>query len=112
MGRFEISRLLILAPLWHTSPMPERSSKDVNELAASITRQVSGEKTSEERIQAEMAKLRSRLTEEEMRKLAGSILGQLGGKRGGKARAAKLSKKKRSEIAKKAAQARWGPRNR
>jgi hypothetical protein len=34
-------------------------------------------------------------------------LGRLGGQKGGKARAAKLSKKRRSEIAKKAAQARW-----
>jgi hypothetical protein len=35
-------------------------------------------------------------------------LGRLGGQKGGKARAAKLSKKRRSEIAKKAAQTRWG----
>lgn len=35
-------------------------------------------------------------------------LGRLGGLKGGKARAAKLSAAKRSAIAKKAAQARWG----
>lgn len=34
-------------------------------------------------------------------------LGRLGGLKGGKARAAKLSPKKRSEIAKKAAKTRW-----
>lgn len=34
-------------------------------------------------------------------------LGRLGGKKGGKARAKKLTKEQRSEIAKKAAQARW-----
>ena len=34
-------------------------------------------------------------------------LGRLGGLKGGKARAAKLSPKKRKEIAKKAAEARW-----
>ena len=34
-------------------------------------------------------------------------LGRLGGKKGGKARAAKLTPKRRSEIAKKAASARW-----
>jgi len=34
-------------------------------------------------------------------------LGRLGGLKGGKARAEKLSAKKRSEIAKKAAKARW-----
>ena len=35
-------------------------------------------------------------------------LGRLGGQKGGKARAAKLTPDQRSEIAKKAAQARWG----
>jgi hypothetical protein len=38
---------------------------------------------------------------------AAVALGKLGGAKGGKARAAKLSAKKRSEIAKKAARARW-----
>lgn len=38
---------------------------------------------------------------------AAVALGRLGGLKGGKARAAKLSKKRRSEIAKKAAEARW-----
>ena len=37
-------------------------------------------------------------------------LGRLGGLKGGKARAAKLSPEKRSEIAKKAAKARWNPK--
>ena len=38
---------------------------------------------------------------------AAVALGRLGGLKGGKARAASLSAKKRSEIAKKAAKARW-----
>ena len=38
---------------------------------------------------------------------AAVALGKLGGKKGGPARAAKLSAKKRSEIASAAAQARW-----
>lgn len=38
---------------------------------------------------------------------AAVALGRLGGLKGGKARAAKLSAKKRTEIAKKAAQTRW-----
>ncbi len=38
-------------------------------------------------------------------------LGRLGGLKGGKARAEKLSPKKRSAIAKKAAKARWGKRS-
>ena len=37
-------------------------------------------------------------------------LGKLGGAKGGKARAAKLTPEQRSEIAKKAAQARWRER--
>ncbi len=39
---------------------------------------------------------------------AAVALGRLGGQKGGKARAAKLSAKKRKEIAQKAAEARWG----
>ena len=39
---------------------------------------------------------------------AAVALGRLGGLKGGKARAEKLSPERRSEIAKKAAQARWG----
>jgi len=38
---------------------------------------------------------------------AAVALGRLGGLKGGKARAEKLSAKKRSEIARKAAQSRW-----
>ena len=38
---------------------------------------------------------------------AAVALGRMGGKKGGPARAKKLSKKRRSEIAKKAAEARW-----
>jgi hypothetical protein len=47
------------------------------------------------------------LTDEEKRSAAAKLLGSLGGKKGGKARADKLSKQRRSAIAKKAAKARW-----
>lgn len=40
-------------------------------------------------------------------KAAAAALGSMGGLKGGKARAASLSPKKRSEIARKAAEARW-----
>jgi len=40
-------------------------------------------------------------------RLAAAALGRKGGLKGGKARAAKLTPKRRSEIAKKAAAARW-----
>ncbi len=69
--------------------MPKRSSKapqDVNVLAADIVAEA---------------------TEDSEKNPAAVALGRLGGKKGGKARAAKLSKKRRSEIARKAAQARW-----
>jgi hypothetical protein len=41
---------------------------------------------------------------------AAVALGKLGASKGGQARAAKLSPKKRAEIARKAAKARWKPR--
>lgn len=46
--------------------------------------------------------------ETDLLKLAASAMGRKGGLKGGIARAKKLSPKKRSEIAKKAAAARWG----
>lgn len=46
--------------------------------------------------------------EDDGKLLAAVELGRLGGRKGGKARAKKLSAKRRSEIAKKAAEARWG----
>ncbi len=42
---------------------------------------------------------------------AAVALGRLGGLKGGKARAEKLSEKRRKEIAKKAAMARWSTRS-
>jgi hypothetical protein len=42
---------------------------------------------------------------------AAVALGKLGGKKGGPARAAKLTAKKRSEIASKAARARWAKKD-
>lgn len=73
--------------------MPKRSSKrkDTNEMAFSVVQQATG--------QAE--KPRSD------KNPAAVALGRLGGKKGGKARAAKLTEERRAEIAKKAAAARW-----
>lgn len=79
--------------------MPNRSSKkkprDINELAKSIVDQATGETPAPEEV------------EQSEKNPAAVALGRLGGLKGGKARAAKLSAKKRSEIAKKAAAARW-----
>jgi hypothetical protein len=72
--------------------MPKRSSKqkETRELALSIRDQVvSDAAPPKEKNPAAVA------------------LGKLGGLKGGPARAAKLSAKKRQEIAKKAAKARW-----
>ncbi len=73
--------------------MQERSSKknkvteDINILATSIVEGATIESTG--------------------KNLAAMVLGSLGGKKGGPARAKKLTAKQRSEIARKAAQARW-----
>lgn len=67
--------------------------KDSNQLAKLITDIATGETKDE-------------VTQDEV-KAAAAALGRLGGLKGGKARAEKLSPKKRSEIAKKAAAARW-----
>jgi hypothetical protein len=73
--------------------MPKRSSKqkDTQELARSILDQVMPD--------AELTK-----TEKNPAAIA---LGRLGGLKGGKARAEKMTAKQRAEIAKRAAQARW-----
>ena len=67
---------------------------DTNHLAKSIVDEV----TTEELLQKAV---------EDGKNPAAVMLGRLGGLKGGKARAAKLSAKKRSEIAKKAANIRW-----
>ena len=75
--------------------MPKRSSnikKDLNKLALSIVDQATGEVPA---------------STDDGKNPAAVALGRLGGLKGGKASAAKLSAKKRSEIAKKAAQKRW-----
>jgi hypothetical protein len=69
--------------------------KNTNQLAKKIVDLVTGE-TQEEN------------TDTTQKNPHAVALGRLGGLKGGKARAKKLSKKKRSEIAKKGAKARWG----
>ncbi len=53
-----------------------------------------------------MAENRKRLSEAAA--ILGSVGGKIGGPKGGRARAKKLSAERRREIARKAAQARWG----
>lgn len=81
--------------------MPKRSSKkasrDVNVLAASIVEQVTGKD----------APIASESSEIPQKNPAAIALGRLGGKKGGPARAKKLSPEQRREIARRAALARW-----
>lgn len=85
----------------HARGMPNRSSKpkrprDANQLAKSIVDLATGE--------CDEPETKPRTRAKTLRPVA---LGRKGGLKGGKARAEKLSKKKRQEIAKKAAEARW-----
>lgn len=83
--------------------MPNRSSNrgkgkkpfDANEFAFSVVQQATG--------QVEKKEVPTKLEKNP----AAVTLGRLGGLKGGKARAEALSPKKRSEIARKAAQKRW-----
>jgi hypothetical protein len=86
-----------MGQLWHTKTMPKRSSKkdtpkDTNELAAFIVEQGTTEPEESPREKNPHA----------------VALGRLGGLRGGKARAERLTEEERREIARKAARARWG----
>lgn len=73
---------------------PKRPT-DTNKRAKLITQIATGEASSEE------------TTPSEGKNPAAVSLGRLGGLKGGKARAEKLTPKKRSAIAKKAAKTRW-----
>jgi hypothetical protein len=78
--------------------MPTRSSKDHDfaTVARRVVEQAIGEK------------LDGSPLEESTKNPHAVALGRLGGAKGGAARAAALSPRKRSAIAKKAARARWG----
>jgi hypothetical protein len=79
-----------------TKKPQKRKPRDINELAFSIVESL----TSEDDVKAESIE-----AEEEERDAV--ILGRKGGKKGGKARAQKLSPEHRAAIAKKAAKKRW-----
>lgn len=68
--------------------MQKRSSKDVNVIAANVITEIISEGTP-------------------IKDPHAVVLGRKGGLKGGKARAKKLSSEQRSEIARKAAKARW-----
>ena len=75
--------------------MPKRSSnQDANQIAARVVATSTGQPAPS-------------VDEKRLRSEAASILGKLGGSKGGKIRAENLSSARRREIAKKAARARW-----
>lgn len=83
--------------------MSKRSSKqDINELAISIIDKANGGES-----EVEESGECTPETTEDGKNAAAVALGRLGGKKGGPARAKKLSRKRRSEIARKAAESRW-----
>lgn len=88
----------------HASLMPDRSRKrrpvDLNALAASIVADATDDEDSSELVEAE-----------DTRDPAAVALGRKGGLKGGRARADKLTPEQRSEIARKAAEARWAERD-
>lgn len=80
-------------------PLSKRPpSADINELAALIVQDATNE------LKKQPA--------EPTKNLAAVALGQLGGKKGGLARAERLSAKRRREIAEKAARMRWSKKKR
>lgn len=72
----------------------QRNIRDTNVLASSIVEQATGEPPPK--------------PEDPIKNPAAVALGRLGGLKGGKARAEKLTLEQRKEIAQKAAKARWG----
>lgn len=73
--------------------MPRRPSRDPNVAAFQPVQKATG------------------ALDERPKNPAAVALGKLGGSKGGKIRAQRLSAKRRSEIARKAARKRWGPGN-
>lgn len=87
---------LCYAPIMAKQSKKKKRPTDLNLLAASIVEEAINDNP---------------IDEPSIKNPAAVALGRLGGLKGGPARAKKLSKKKRSEIAKKAAKARWGKPN-
>lgn len=84
----------MLERLCYALSVKTKRPRDINQLAAFLVDQA----TNEDKPQTE---------EQPQKNQAAVELGRLGGLKGGKARADKLTSEQRSEIAKIAAQARW-----
>lgn len=94
--------------LWHNGTiMPKRTSKkskptDISQLARAIVEEATGESLTDQSHSTEPSKESTR-----KKNPAAVALGKLGGKKGGLARAKKLTPEQRKAIAEKAARARW-----
>jgi hypothetical protein len=87
--------------------MPKRSSKkskpkDISQLARAIVEEATGESLADQGLPKEPAKEPTH-----QKNPAAVALGKLGGKKGGAARAKKLTPEQRKAIAQKAARTRW-----
>lgn len=87
--------------------MPKRSStkkakRDFSQIAFDIVAQATGDKP-----KVKPTDVSTALEDEVLRKQVMREMGKRGGQKGGKARAESLTPKRRSEIAKSAASARW-----
>jgi hypothetical protein len=97
----------IFSKPWHTTTMPKRTSKkskprDISQLARAIVEEATGESLTGHPPAKDPIPKPSRV------KNANAVaLGKLGGKKGGSARAKKLSPEQRKAIAQKAARVRW-----
>lgn len=87
----------LLSMRYHTLNMPKKPKNptDLNQRAKSIVDLATEENAYQE-------------SEDSGKNAAAVALGRLGGKKGGKARAKKLTPEQRKEIAQKAAKSRWG----
>jgi hypothetical protein len=85
---------------WHDGAMPNRASpkRDFMEVARGIVEQSIGEQMDGKPLEAPPP---------DTRNPHAVALGSMGGRKGGKARAKKLSSRKKIAIAKRAARARW-----
>ena len=88
--------------MYYASMAKKKKSSDVNVIAHEILQAITGEPAGTTSVQRNPAKKKA-----PVKNPAAVALGRLGGLKGGKARAAKLSAMRRAQIAQKAAKARW-----
>jgi hypothetical protein len=86
-----------------STPKAPKRPRDVNQLAKAIVDQATGETRPDVDFVSPVLQ-----SEIDLIQAAAKALGRRGGLKGGKARASSLTPERRAEIAKKAAEKRWG----